>query len=442
MWSDPQYQFTDKNVSRDMTADKYERRWSVDGVGGAIVGAIVGAIISAILWGECAPPAEFDAGQAAVGAIIGAIGGTVCGAVTAMKDDYGHWQLVVVFGGIYGSTIVNTVATDAIFNADDWSFWLAVVCGIIGAIMGGITGVVGMWRVRERKWNREQQQREHNRQQREHNRLLFDTAKSLSTKANTLFKQKKYREALKMYSGALDNFTNASEGTESIGDTDLADAISRNITTTQKNIATCRNSIGAEITIEAKNKFENGDLDGALQSYKKSLEYIEDLELTARANNNLKICYREIDVRKVEELSNHAISLLNTATHSAKPFEANSMLKQADDVIDGAVAIVTEQNLTEVRQQLNTISQSIRAERSAIENRITDEDVVVPGDYEVETIDTKPTAHPSLYQTPISNPALEPTQAYSTPQKNYPPKRTRSLSRRSTEKRCKHTMMH
>ncbi|MDP2767989.1 MAG: tetratricopeptide repeat protein, partial [Candidatus Methanoperedens sp.] len=71
---------------------------------------------------------------------------------------------------------------------------------------------------------------------------LFDSAKSLSSKANQLFQQKNYHSALQTYENALSHFTRAHEGAKALNDTDLATSISNNISALQKNIAACKNA--------------------------------------------------------------------------------------------------------------------------------------------------------------------------------------------------------
>jgi glycine betaine/proline transport system substrate-binding protein len=370
-------------------SNKNARLWPGKKVGSAIGGAIGGAIISAIAWSVMGS-AEPEVGGAIIGgiigAIIGAIGGAICGAFASREGE--NFVGAGFVGGI-GSAVIFTVLA----VVDGEGIWTAVSIfigfGIIGAIMGAIAGAVGNWSGGVTNKMREKQL-----QYLKTVPGLFDTAKSLFTQANTLFKQKNYTKALQTYNDALSNFTKASEGARSIGDTDLVSVISKNITAIRKNIISCKNSIGAEITVEARSKFGNGDFDDALQRYKESLRYLEDPELVAKAEDNIESCYREIDARKVEELSNRAISLLNEAASLNEPFKARDILKQADDVIEKAVTIAMKRKFTEAHQRLNVISRNIRIQRGVIDDRMAGGGEVVPGAYDVRTVTGK--AGPSV----------------------------------------------
>jgi len=217
---------------------------------------------------------------------------------------------------------------------------------------------------------------------------LFDTAKTLSSQANQLFQQKNYPSALQTYENALSYFTRAHEGAKVLNDTELTNSISNNISALRKNIAACKNALGAEIASNARSKFENGDFTGAIQTYEEYLKYSQDAELISKTKANIENCYIEIDARKVEELSTQAVSLLKEAAALNEPFKARDILKQADNIIDEAVSLATKRKFTGALSQLNAISKNIRAHRDIVYDRLSGE-AVVSGDYKIEPITTK-----------------------------------------------------
>lgn len=185
---------------------------------------------------------------------------------------------------------------------------------------------------------------------------LFDTAKSLSAQANTLFHQNKHLEALQTYENAESHFTRAHVGAKAINDTQLVDPISNNLSMLQKNITVCNNAIGADIAVIARNKFEKGDFIGAIKKYEESLKYSQDPEFITKTRANIERCYIEIDTKKVEELSNLAASLLKEVAGLNEPFKSRDILKEADNLIDEAVTLAKKRNFTDALSQLNTIS--------------------------------------------------------------------------------------
>ncbi len=217
---------------------------------------------------------------------------------------------------------------------------------------------------------------------------LFDTAKSLSSEANKLFQQKSYADALNAYENALTNFTRASEGAIALNDTDLVKTISNNISSLQKNIAACKNALGADIAAKAKRQFENGDFTGAIQTYHESLKYSEDPELTAKTKANIENCYIEIDARKVEELSAQAVSLLKEAAALNEPFKAIEKLNQANNKLNEAVALATKRKFADALSQLNTISMNIQDQRNIVHERLSNEPVISEK-WDVEQLSSK-----------------------------------------------------
>ncbi len=216
---------------------------------------------------------------------------------------------------------------------------------------------------------------------------LFDTAKSLSTQANTLFQQRNHLEALQTYENALTHFTSAGEGAKALKDTELTNTIYNNISVLQKNTIACKNAIGAEVATRARNMFEKSDFTGAIQTYSESLKYFQESETIATTKANIEKCYIEIDAKKVEELSNHAASLLKEATTLNEPFRARELLKQADNIIDEAVTLARKRNFTAALQQLNAVSNNILIQRGIINEQITSGiGVVAPGKYGVEMV--------------------------------------------------------
>jgi len=218
---------------------------------------------------------------------------------------------------------------------------------------------------------------------------LFDISKSLSIQANNLFHQKKYPEALQTYEKAMNHFTSADEGAKALNDIELTNTISNNISVLQKNIISCKNTIGTELAVKARTKFEKMDYIGAIEIYNESLKYFQDQELISKTKSNIESCYVEIDANKVEELSNQTASLLNETTTINEPFKARDILKQADILIEEAVTLAKKRNFTDALQQLNTISKNILIHRSVINEQITcGIDVVASEMYGVETVES------------------------------------------------------
>ncbi|MFZ2410262.1 MAG: hypothetical protein WAW23_01700 [Candidatus Methanoperedens sp.] len=217
---------------------------------------------------------------------------------------------------------------------------------------------------------------------------LFDTAKSLSSQANKFFQQKNYPEALKTYETALNNFTRAHEGAEALNDTELTNSISNNISTLRKNIAACKNALGADIASKARSKFEKGDFTGAIQTYNESLKYFQDVELISKTKANIENCYIEIDVRKVEELSAQASSSLKEAAALNEPFKAIEKLNQANNKLNDAVALATKRKFADALSQLNTISKTIQDQRNIVHERLSNEPVISEK-WEVEQLASK-----------------------------------------------------
>lgn len=380
--------------------------------GGALGGAIAGATIFVFL-------CIMDPGsiiETIIAVIIGVIVGAVCGASAAMvekvEEDYvirvvkkGGTTGAVVGGvgiGVFGGAFFAVTEGD-LFGGIVVSIVSGTIGAIVGAIAGAITGPVGNWTGGVTNKMREKQLR--------HLRTvpgLFDTAKKLSTEANTLFKQGNYTKALQTYNDALDNFNKASKGALATGDVNLVGIIANNTTTIEENVVLCKNSIGTEIIEGANNKFEIGNFDRAIQSYQEALRYLKDPDLVAKANDSIKICYREIDIGKVEEYSNRAISMLNEATSITESFKAREILKQADDEIEKAVTIAMERKFTEELQQLNTISRNIRTQRSVVDDRMADGGEVFSGeDYDLGTVTGK--TGPSVPTPSVMSSAKQPT---------------------------------
>ena len=213
---------------------------------------------------------------------------------------------------------------------------------------------------------------------------LFDTGKRLSKEGVDLFNKKEYERALNTFEESLSKFREAREAAKH--DPQLAKSIETNVAGLRTNIIASHIAVGSSISGEAKNQFDGGNPERALETYKKALPYLEkalndatqirDDENINRAKNlkeqvkaNIEGCLIAMDNTKVEDLFKTANSLFTEALkvkEKRKLYKARDKLKEVHSIIDEAFGLATKRDFTEAKVTLSNLLQQVRGQMNSV----------------------------------------------------------------------------